>query len=45
VLSLTAQPKIAIPTGLAITWLGYALMTERQNPAVERAELPVTAAV
>ena len=30
VLSLSAQPKIAIPTGLALAWLGYALMTERQ---------------
>jgi hypothetical protein len=30
-LSLTAQPKIAIPTGLALAWLGYALMTERQT--------------
>jgi hypothetical protein len=25
-LSLTAQPKIAIPTGLALAWLSYALM-------------------
>ena len=32
VLSLSAVPKIAIPTGLAIAWLGYALMTERQAP-------------
>jgi hypothetical protein len=32
-LSLGAQPKIAIPTGLALAWLGYALMTERQAPA------------
>jgi hypothetical protein len=31
-LSLSAQPKIAIPTGLALAWLGYALMTERQAP-------------
>jgi hypothetical protein len=29
-LSLGAQPKTAIPTGLALAWLGYALMTERQ---------------
>jgi hypothetical protein len=35
-LSLTAQPKLAIPTGLALAWLGYALMTERQTPAIER---------
>ncbi|MFF5292218.1 hypothetical protein [Paractinoplanes globisporus] len=33
-LSLAAQPKIAIPTGLALAWLGYALMVERQAPAV-----------
>jgi len=32
-LSLTWQPKIAIPTGLAIAWLGYALMTEREPSA------------
>jgi hypothetical protein len=44
-LSLTAQPKIAIPTGLAIAWLGYALMIERKKAAVERTEQPVTAAV
>jgi hypothetical protein len=30
-LSLEWQPKIAIPTGLALAWLGYALMTERQT--------------
>ena len=30
-LSLAAQPKIAIPTGLALAWLGYALMTERRT--------------
>jgi hypothetical protein len=29
-LSLAWQPKVAIPTGLALAWLGYALMTERQ---------------
>lgn len=29
-LSLTWQPKIAIPTGLALAWLGYALMTEHR---------------
>ena len=44
-LSLTAEPKIAIPTGLAIVWLGYALMIERQKSAVDRTEHPVTAAV
>lgn len=42
-LSLSAQPKIAIPTGLAIAWLGYALMTERQQVAPPVTDLPVTA--
>jgi hypothetical protein len=28
-LPLGSQPKMAIPTGLAIAWLGYALLTER----------------
>jgi hypothetical protein len=33
-LPLASQPKVAIPTGLAIAWLGYALFTERaQQPA------------
>ena len=27
------MPKIAIPTGLALAWLGYALMTERRTRA------------
>ena len=35
-LSLSAQPKIAIPTGLALAWLGYALMTERRTSAEAR---------
>jgi len=42
-LSLSAQPKIAIPTGLAIAWLGYALMTERRAPAALASDPPVTA--
>jgi hypothetical protein len=42
-LSLSAQPKIAIPTGLALAWLGYALMTERPAPAARRTD-PVVAA-
>jgi hypothetical protein len=29
-LSLSAMPKIAIPTGLALAWMGYALVTERR---------------
>jgi hypothetical protein len=28
-LSLGWQPRIAIPTGLALAWLGYALVSER----------------
>ena len=32
-LSLAAQPKIAIPVGLALAWMGYALMTERHSSA------------
>jgi hypothetical protein len=34
-LSLAAMPKIAIPVGLALAWMGYALMTERQTPAAQ----------
>ena len=33
-LPLASQPKIAIPTGLAIAWLGYALLTERATRSV-----------
>jgi hypothetical protein len=29
------QPKIMIPVGLAIAWLGYALWSERRAPAVQ----------
>lgn len=43
-LSLSAQPKTAIPVGLALAWLGYALVTERQKPTVERLEHTVDAA-
>jgi hypothetical protein len=32
-LPLAAMPKIAIPVGLALAWLGYALLVERQTPA------------
>jgi hypothetical protein len=44
-LSLSWQPKVAIPTGLALAWLGYALMTERR-PAPAQLDRPplVTAA-
>jgi hypothetical protein len=44
-LSLSAQPKVAIPTGLALAWLGYALLTERPTPAVERDDLVIAAVV
>jgi hypothetical protein len=43
-LSLAAQPKVAIPTGLALAWLGYALMTERQAPAARLPDRAVTVA-
>lgn len=36
-LPLPSQPKLAIPTGLAIAWLGYALLTERAQPAAPAA--------
>jgi hypothetical protein len=32
-LSLAAQPKVAIPVGLALVWLGYALWSERRTSA------------
>jgi hypothetical protein len=34
-LSNASQPKIAIPVGLALAWLGYALMTERRERVPE----------
>ncbi len=33
-LPLASQPKVAIPAGLALAWMGYALMTDRRTPAV-----------
>jgi hypothetical protein len=42
-LSLAAQPKIAIPVGLALAWMGYALMTERQTPAAQLDDHAITA--
>jgi hypothetical protein len=42
-LPLDSQPKIAIPAGLALAWLGYALMAERQTPAVELSERAIEA--
>ena len=35
-LSLSAKPKMAIPMGIALAWLGFALMTERRTAAAER---------
>jgi hypothetical protein len=36
-----SQPKMAIPMGLALAWLGFALWSERRAPASE--PLPLTA--
>jgi len=44
-LPLTVQPKILIPTGLALAWLGYALMVERQKPSADLNDRPVKAAI
>ncbi len=43
-LSLAAQPKIAIPTGLALAWLGYALVTEQRTPETQLNDQGVTVA-
>jgi len=37
-LSLDAQPRMAIPVGLALAWLGYALLTERRTPTPQLSE-------
>ena len=29
------QPKVAVPVGLALAWLGYALWSERREHAAE----------
>ncbi len=34
-LPLDAQPKMAVPVGLALAWLGYALWSARREPASE----------
>ena len=31
------QPKVAVPVGLALAWLGYALWSERRAPAAQSA--------
>jgi hypothetical protein len=43
-LSLSWQPKIAIPTGLALAWLGYGLMTDERAAATPVDRPLVTAA-
>jgi hypothetical protein len=40
-LPLAAQPKIAIPTGLALAWLGYAVLAERATSPARLAGLAV----
>lgn len=42
-LPLSSQPKMAIPVGLALAWLGYALMAERPAPALELNERAIEA--
>lgn len=44
-LPLTAQPKIAIPTGLALAWLGYALITEKRPASAEPESNPIETVV
>lgn len=44
-LSLSAQPKMAIPTGLALAWLGYALLAERATPAAQLNDRAIEATV
>ena len=34
-LPLAYQPKVAVPMGIALAWLGYALWVERRAPAVQ----------
>jgi len=36
-LPLELQPKVAVPVGLALVWLGYALWSERREQATEHA--------
>jgi hypothetical protein len=35
-LPLGTQPKVAIPVGLALAWMGYALWSERPTPVLAR---------
>jgi hypothetical protein len=34
-LPLELQPKMAVPVGIALAWLGYALWSERREPAAQ----------
>jgi hypothetical protein len=34
-LPLEHQPKVAVPMGIALAWLGYALWSERRAPAAQ----------
>jgi hypothetical protein len=40
-LPLAAQPKIAIPVGLALAWLGYAVLVERATALAPLSSLAV----
>ena len=44
-LPLSAQPKTAIPMGLGLAWLGFALMVERQTPVAVQPERAVSVTV
>ena len=44
-LPLASQPKIAIPTGLALAWLGYALLAERETSAAQLNDLAIETTV
>jgi hypothetical protein len=41
-LPLALQPKVAVPVGIALAWLGYALWTERREPATQPVPAPVS---
>jgi hypothetical protein len=43
-LSLEAQPKVAIPVGLALAWLGYGLWAEKRTPTPQPEKLTGEAA-
>jgi hypothetical protein len=44
-LSLSAQPKMAIPMALGLAWLGFALMVERRTPVAVQPEPAVSVTV